>query len=77
VAVAVAGTRIALAGMGTTPLRALASEDVLASGGDFAAAAELAAHGTSPVGDAQADADYRRHLARVLTLRGLTAAHRR
>jgi carbon-monoxide dehydrogenase medium subunit len=77
VAVAVAGTRIALAGMGTTPLRALASEDVLASGGDFAAAAELAAHGTSPVGDAQADADYRRHLARVLTLRALTAAHRR
>lgn len=75
VAVAVAGTRIALAGMGPTPLRALAAEEVLASGGDFAAAAELAAHGTSPVGDV--DADYRRHLARVLTLRALTAAHRR
>lgn len=77
VAVAVAGTRIALAGMGATPLRASAAEDVLECGGDFAAAAEMAAHGTAPVGDAQADASYRRHLARVLTFRALTAAHRR
>lgn len=77
VAVAVAGTRIALAGMAATPLRATAAEEVLASGGDFAAAAELAPRGTAPADDAQADADYRRHLARVLTLRALTAAHRR
>ncbi len=77
VAVAVAGTRIALAGMGATPLRASAAEEVLESGGDFAAAAELAPQGTTPAGDAHADADYRRHLARVLTLRALTAAHRR
>lgn len=75
VAVAVAGTRIAFAGMGATPLRARAAEDVLATGGDFAAAAELADHGTAPTSDRHADADYRRHLARILTLRTLTAAH--
>ncbi len=77
VAVAVAGTRIALAGMGPTPLRATAAEDVLAAGGDFAGAAELAAAGTTPVSDHRADADYRRHLARVLTHRALQRAHSR
>lgn len=76
VAVAVAGTRIALAGMGATPIRAEAAEDVLASGGDFEHAAEVAAHGLQPVSDAHADADYRRHLARVLVLRALQSAHR-
>lgn len=77
VAVAVAGTRIALAGMGPTPVRAEAAEYVLESGGDFAAAAELAAHGTSPIGDEQANPDYRKHLARVLTYRALERAHHR
>lgn len=77
VAVAVAGTRIALAGMGPTPLRAVAAEDVLAAGGDFAGAAELAAEGTAPVSDQRAHADYRRHLARVLTYRALQRAHSR
>ncbi|MEO7124703.1 MAG: xanthine dehydrogenase family protein subunit M [Nakamurella sp.] len=75
VAVAVAGTRIALAGMGPTPLRAEAAQYVLESGGDFAAAAELAAHGTNPIGDGHAEPDYRRHLARVLTRRALERAH--
>lgn len=77
VAVAVAGTRIALAGLGPIPLRAAAAEDVLATGGDFAGAAELAAAGTSPASDHRADADYRRHLARVLTYRALLSAHAR
>jgi carbon-monoxide dehydrogenase medium subunit len=75
VAVAVAGTRIALAGMDATPVRALAAENALATGADAAAAAELAADGTHPTSDLQADVDYRRHLARVLTHRALAEAH--
>lgn len=74
VAVAVAGTRIALAGMGPTPLRAAAAEHALATGADAAAAGELADDGTDPVADMHADKDYRRHLARVLTRRALQSA---
>ncbi len=74
VAVAVAGTRIALAGMGPTPVRASAAEDALATGGDAAAAAELADAGTDPAADMHAEKDYRRHLARVLSRRALVAA---
>ena len=74
VAVAVAGTRIALAGMGPTPIRAAAAEHALSVGGDPAAAAELAAEDTDPVADLHADKDYRRHLARVLTRRALVSA---
>ena len=74
VAVAVAGTRIALAGMGPTPLRASAAERALATGADAAGAAELAAEGTEPTADMHADKDYRRHLARVLTRRALESA---
>lgn len=74
VAVAVAGSRIALAGMGPTPLRATAAEHALATGGDPAGAAELAADDTDPVEDIHADREYRRHLARVLTRRALLAA---
>ncbi len=74
VAVAVAGGRIALAGMGATPLRAAAAEQALSTGSDPAGAAELADQGTDPVADLHADKDYRRHLARVLTRRTLTAA---
>ena len=43
-------------------------------GASIADAAELAAEGTEPVADMHADADYRRHLARVLTRRALEAA---
>jgi carbon-monoxide dehydrogenase medium subunit len=39
-----------------------------------AEAAQLAADDTSPVADMNADGDYRRHLARVLTRRALEAA---
>ncbi len=63
--------RVALASMGGTPLRALATEEALASGASIADAAALAAEGTSPGYDFHADADYRRHLARVLTRRAL------
>jgi carbon-monoxide dehydrogenase medium subunit len=63
--------RIALANMGSTPLRASASEQALAGGASPAEAAELAAEGTTPGEDIHADRDFRRHLARVLTKRAL------
>jgi carbon-monoxide dehydrogenase medium subunit len=71
VGVAAHGGRVALASMGGTPLRARATEDALASGASIAEAAQLAAVGTSPGADFHADADFREHLARVLTRRAL------
>lgn len=71
--------RIGLVHMGSTPLRATATESALAgvSIGDadaLAAAAERAAEGTSPPADHNAQPDYRQHLARVLTRRAVEAA---
>ncbi len=74
VAVATAADRVAMANMGNRPLRAASTEAALASGASIEQAAELAAEGTEPVQDMHADADYRRHLARVLTRRALSAA---
>jgi|SRR5215469_6353323 len=71
VGVAAIDGRIALANMGSTPLRASAAEQALAAGASPAAAAEHAADGTSPGEDMHADREYRRHLARVLTRRAL------
>ncbi len=71
VGVAAAGGRIALANMGPRPVRAMAAEQALLDGASAAEAAELAAEGTSPGEDMHADREYRRHLARVLTLRAL------
>src|SRR5580704_17202447 len=71
VGVAAVDGRIALASMGSTPLRATAAEEALAGGASAADAAALAADGTSPGEDMHADKDYRRHLARVLTRRAL------
>ncbi|MBN1529650.1 MAG: xanthine dehydrogenase family protein subunit M [Thermoleophilaceae bacterium] len=70
--------RIGLTHMGPTPLRATAAEDALRGGPldaeRIAAAAEHAADGTEPPGDANATPDYKRHLARVLTRRALESA---
>ncbi len=70
--------RIGLTNMGPTPLRATAAERALAgaatSNGDVDEAAEQAADGTNPAGDLNAQPDYRRHLARVLTRRALARA---
>jgi carbon-monoxide dehydrogenase medium subunit len=70
--------RIGLTHMASTPLRASAAEDALRGqpldAEHIAAAAELAAEGTSPQGDLNATPDYKRHLARVLTRRALTTA---
>jgi carbon-monoxide dehydrogenase medium subunit len=74
----VAEARIGLTNMGTVPVRASAAEQA-ARGADATQAAlnEAAAHadeGTEPPADLHGAADYRRHLARVLTGRALAAA---
>jgi carbon-monoxide dehydrogenase medium subunit len=74
----IAEARIGLTNMGPTPLRASATEAALdgaaASPDAVAAAARSAAEGTSPSSDLNAQADYREHLAQVLTRRAVTAA---
>jgi carbon-monoxide dehydrogenase medium subunit len=74
VAAAAVDGRVALANMAGTVLRARATEEALARGASTAEAAELADQGTSPGADMHADADYRRHLARLLTRRALERA---
>ena len=68
--------KVGLTNMGSTPLRATAAEEAAAgvSADGVAAAAEHASDGTSPSSDLNGAADYRQHLARVLTGRALTAA---
>jgi aerobic carbon-monoxide dehydrogenase medium subunit len=74
----IAVARIGLANMGSTPVRATGVEQALAGSDATAdsirAAAEHAADGTSPPSDLSGQADYRAHLARVLTRRAVTAA---
>jgi aerobic carbon-monoxide dehydrogenase medium subunit len=74
----IADARVGLTNMGSTPLRATAVEDALrgqpASAEAIASAAAQADAGTSPAGDLNASADYKRHLARVLTRRALSEA---
>jgi carbon-monoxide dehydrogenase medium subunit len=74
----IAEARIGLTNMGSTPLRATATEQALV-GADVSletvtAAAAQAAEGTEPSSDLNAQADYRQHLARVLTGRAVRAA---
>ncbi|NNC80121.1 MAG: xanthine dehydrogenase family protein subunit M [Acidimicrobiales bacterium] len=75
VCVADGGNGISLINMGSTPLRASAAEAALAGGASMEDAAALAADGTSPPEDLNADAAYRAHLAKVLTGRALAAAN--
>jgi aerobic carbon-monoxide dehydrogenase medium subunit len=74
----VAQARIGLTNMGSVPLRAAAAEAAAAgaeaSVASLATAAAHADEGTSPPSDLRAAADYRRHLARVLTGRALALA---
>ena len=65
--------RIALVGVGPAPVRAEAAERAF-WGGNAAEAAAQAAEGLDPPSDSAGSADYRRHLARVLTLRALEEA---
>lgn len=70
--------KVGLTNMGSTPLRARATEAGLAGRAATAEgvgpAAEHAAEGTSPASDLNGDAEYRQHLARVLTRRAVLAA---
>ena len=73
----VAEARIGLTNMGSTPVRASSVEAALAGASDVASvkeAARSAADGTRPPSDLGAQADYRQHLARVLTGRAVAAA---
>jgi len=67
-------TAVALTNMGETPLRARSVEQAVASGAGPGTAAEQALDGTNPPNDALASAEYRRHLAKVLTRRALEEA---
>ncbi len=74
----IAEARVGLTNMGSTPLRARGVEEALAGQPATAdavrAAAERATEGTNPPSDLNGDADYRRHLAGVLTRRAVLAA---
>ena len=74
----VAEARIGLTNMGPVPIRATATEDAVAGAavdpGALRGAAAHADEGSSPPSDLHGAADYRRHLARVLTARALAAA---
>jgi len=74
----VAEARIGMANMGSVPVRAWAAE-AAAAGAEADAdalrsAAQRADEGTRPPADLHGAADYRRHLARVLTARALAVA---
>jgi carbon-monoxide dehydrogenase medium subunit len=72
--------RVALTNMGPTPVRARAVEEALAgvpaTRSAISAAAALAGEGTHPTSDVSASAQYRLHLAQVLTGRAVAAAAR-
>jgi carbon-monoxide dehydrogenase medium subunit len=77
-AVMVDGDRcgVGLVNMDSRPVRAGAVEAAIASGASAADAAASAADGLEPPSDLNAGVDYRCHLARVLTRRGLEEAGR-
>ena len=70
--------RVGLTHMGSTPLRASATEDALRGqpldAERIAQASEQAAEGTDPPGDLNATPEYKRHLGRVLCRRVLEEA---
>ncbi len=70
--------RIGLVNMGSTALRASTTEQALvgqeATEDGVRAACDQAADGTNPPSDLNGDADYRKHLAKVLTRRAVLAA---
>ncbi|CCH27820.1 xanthine dehydrogenase family protein subunit M [Actinosynnema sp. NPDC047251] len=76
----VRAARVGLTNMGPTPVRARGVEEELvgrpATAEWIRAAAARAAEGAHPTSDGNADAEYRTHLARVLTERAVTAAAR-
>jgi carbon-monoxide dehydrogenase medium subunit len=75
---AIRQARVALTNMASVPVRARGVEEALigqpATPESIRAAAERAAEGTDPITDGNADADYRSHLAKVLTRRAVSTA---
>jgi carbon-monoxide dehydrogenase medium subunit len=74
----IAEARVGLTNMGATPIRARGVEEALvgqpATAEAVRAAAERVTEGTAAPSDADAAADYREHLAKVLTGRAVLAA---
>ena len=74
----ITGAKVALTNMGSTPIRATSVEAALIAGPAtaeaIAAASASAADGTSPTTDTHADAEFRKHLAAVLTKRAVEKA---
>jgi len=74
----IAEARIGLTNMGSVPIRATTVEQALVGcaleEGAIAQATASAGDGTNPPSDINGDADYRRHLASVLTKRAVLAA---
>ncbi|WP_028851025.1 FAD binding domain-containing protein [Thermocrispum municipale] len=74
----IAEARVGLTNMSSVPVRARAVEQALvgqqATAEVIKAAASHAVDGTLPTSDGNADAEYREHLAKVLTERAVTAA---
>lgn len=74
----IAEARVGLANLGSTPVRARGVEQALvgapATVESITSAAAHAADGVEPIVDGNADADYRRHLASVLTRRAVASA---
>ena len=74
----IAEAKVGLTNMGSTPLRATAVEQALvgkpATDEAVREACAAAAEGTDPPSDLNGDADYRKHLATVLTRRAVLAA---
>ncbi len=74
----ISGARIGLVNMGNTALRATVTEEALvgqpATEDGVRAACDQVGEGTNPPSDLNGDADYRRHLATVLTRRAVLAA---
>ncbi len=76
-----ATARIALGGLGSTPIRARATEQGLQgkalTPANIASAAAKAAHETDPVEDNYADAEYKRHVATVYARKAIEQAGQR
>ena len=74
----IAEARLGLTNMGSTPLRATATEQALtgleATADAVRGAVEQVAEGTNPPSDLNGSAEYRAHLARILTARAVLAA---
>ena len=62
---------VALVNMGSVPILATSVSQAIANGASIAEAAELAAAEAEPQSDANASAEYREHLAKVLVRRAL------